>query len=572
MNRKDFLRILSAGSGSAAITPFAGFTFFNSNKSDFFAHPGNELSADVVIAGGGLGGCAAALAALRNGLSVILTEETGWIGGQLTQQGIPPDEHRWIETHGATRLYRELRTKIRQYYLRNYPLTKAARNQQYLNPGNGSVSRLCIEPRAALAVLNEMFAPNISNGKLKLLLNCKITGAEVDGDKVKSLKAEHPESGKNIQLIAPYFADATELGDLLPFTGTEYVTGSESKKETNELHASDIALPDNHQAFTYCLAMDYMPGSDNVIDKPRDYDFWRSFEPQLSPSWPGKLLSLVYTKPNTLEPWPLGFDPENDSTGNKLNLWKYRRVIDKNNFEPGFYSGDISAVNWPQNDYLPGNLFDTENENAFAENSEKAKQLSLSLFYWLQTEVPRPDGGQGWPGLRLRGDIMGTDDGLAKYPYVRESRRIKANFTILEEHVGKENRVLASGDKDVQKAADFYDSVGIGSYHIDLHPTSGGDNYIDFASLPFQIPLGALLPQRMENLLPANKNIGTTHITNGCYRLHPVEWNIGESVGMLVSFAVKKKTVPQNVRENSNLLNEFQNFIRKQGIETHWPD
>ena len=57
------------------------------------------LKADVVIIGGGLGGCAAALAALRSGLRVILTEETDWIGGQLTSQAVPPDENRWIELH-----------------------------------------------------------------------------------------------------------------------------------------------------------------------------------------------------------------------------------------------------------------------------------------------------------------------------------------------------------------------------------------------------------------------------------------------------------------------------------------
>ena len=153
-------------------------------------------------------------------------------------------------------------------------------------------------------------------------------------------------------------------------------------------------------------------------------------------------------------------------------------------------------------------------------------------MYWLQTEAPRPDGGTGWPGLRLRADVVGTEDGLAKYPYIRESRRILAEFTVLEEHCGRENRALVTGgERATVRAAQFDDSVGIGSYHIDLHPSTGGDNYIDFASLPFQIPLGALLPRRMKNLLPAAKNIGTTHITNGCYRLHPVEWNIGEAAG-----------------------------------------
>jgi hypothetical protein len=166
---------------------------------------------------------------------------------------------------------------------------------------------------------------------------------------------------------------------------------------------------------------------------------------------------------------------------------------------------------------------------------------------------------------------MGTEDGLAKYPYVRESRRIKALFTVLEEHVGKEQRAMVSGlTGDELKAATFHDSIGIGYYHIDLHPSSKGDNYIDFPSLPFQIPLGALIPQRMENLIPANKNIGTTHITNGCYRLHPVEWSIGEAVGMLVPFALSKNVSPKTVREDSALLKEFQEMLRSQGVETEW--
>jgi len=59
-----------------------------------------EMAADLVIVGGGTGGCAAALAALRNGLTVVMTEETDWIGGQFTQQAVPPDEHPWIESFG----------------------------------------------------------------------------------------------------------------------------------------------------------------------------------------------------------------------------------------------------------------------------------------------------------------------------------------------------------------------------------------------------------------------------------------------------------------------------------------
>ena len=80
-----------------------------------------------------------------------------------------------------------------------------------------------------------------------------------------------------------------------------------------------------------------------------------------------------------------------------------------------------------------------------------------------------------------------------------------------------------------------------------------------------------MIPVRVNNLLAASKNIGTTHVTNGCYRLHPVEWNIGESVGFLVAYALEKKVEPRAVRSKSNLLSDFQNRIRAQGIETDWP-
>ena len=143
MNRRQFLErcglassicwypaLAAAGSGQTAPTP------------------GAALKADVLIVGAGLGGCAAALAAARSGKRVAITEPTDWIGGQLTQQAVPPDEHRWIERFGCTRSYRQLRDHIRDYYRRYYALSERGKAQKFLNPGSGSVSRLCHEPRA----------------------------------------------------------------------------------------------------------------------------------------------------------------------------------------------------------------------------------------------------------------------------------------------------------------------------------------------------------------------------------------------------------------------------------------
>ncbi len=191
-------------------------------------------------------------------------------------------------------------------------------------------------------------------------------------------------------------------------------------------------------------------------------------------------------------------------------------------------------------------------------------------MYWLQTECPRPDGKLGWKGLRLRPDLVGTEDGLAKAPYIRESRRIEAEFTVVEQHVGTESRRAATKTQDVQ-AQSFSDSVGVGSYRIDLHPSTGGDNYIDISSLPFQIPLGALIPRRVENVLPACKNLGTTHVTNGCYRLHPVEWAIGEAAGALAAYCLEIKESPRSIRNAPKRLAAFQARLAAQGVEIAWP-
>lgn len=519
-----------------------------------------ELRCDVAVIGGGTGGVAAALAALRNGMRVVMTEETDWVGGQLTSQMVPPDEHPWVEQFGGTRLYREYRSRIRSYYRDHYPLTAEARGRWNLNPGDGSVSRLTHEPHVSVAVFESMLARYISGGQLTLLYDTVPVRADVSGDRVLAVTVRH-KSGVSRAISAAYFVDATEQGELLPLAGVEFVTGFESQKETQEPHAPSMAQPANIQAFTVCFAADYVAGEDHTIDRPSEYGFWRDYVPAMRPAWPGKLLSWEMSDPVKLTPRRVMFDPsaERNAPG-ELNLFIYRRIANKRNFAAGAYAGDVSLVNWPQNDYLLGDLLGS---SALA-HLARGKQLSLSLLYWMQTEAPRPDGGQGWKGLRLRGDLAGTEDGLAKYPYIRESRRMKAEFTVLEQHVAVEARKS-------KEAETFADSVGVGSYRIDLHPSSGGDNYIDVSSLPFQIPLGALIPRRVENVLAGCKNLGVTHITNGCYRLHPVEWNIGEAAGTVAAEAVRTGHVPRHIRNTAVLLAGLQARLTAQGFELAWP-
>jgi hypothetical protein len=338
------------------------------------------------------------------------------------------------------------------------------------------------------------------------------------------------------------------------------VIGSEAQSETNELHAPAQADPLDQQAITWCFAVDHLPGEDHIIEKPAQYDFWKTYQADF---WPDKQLSWHDVHPITLAARHRAiFEPVVDGKP-AHDFWHYRRILDKGKYPEGAFASDISLVNWPQIDYWLGPLVGVSEEEK-AKHLEASYQLSLSLLYWMQTEAPNIDGGTGYPGLRLRSDVTGTHHGLAIAPYIRESRRIRAEFTVVEEHVGVE--------QSPDGPAKFHDSVGVGSYRIDLHPSTVPRTYVDISSWPFQIPLGSLIPQRVENLLPANKNLGVTHITNGCYRLHPVEWNIGEAAGALAAWALETGESPRAIRNDEARLTGFQDTLVKMlGFELDWP-
>jgi hypothetical protein len=514
------------------------------------------LRTDVAIIGGGLGACAAALAAARLGRRVIMTDETRWVGGQLTNQIVPPDEHPWIEEYGATASYRALRNGIRDHYRAHVPLTGEARANQFLNPGNGWVSKLCADPRVAVAVLHQMMLPYQLAGTLFVLQPHRLRRALTEGDRVTGAVVRGVESGLDTLIEAPFFIDATLYGEFLALAGVEHTVGAESQADTGEPHASDRADAGGQQAITVCFAVEHLPGEDHTIERPLEYDFWRDVRPR---GWPGRLLDWTTVRPETGEPLTRHMFEADDG----LPWWRFRRILDRENFADGFAPSDVTVVNWPQNDYWFGPVVGVD-EAVAARHLDAARQLSLSLLYWLQTEAPRADGGVGYPGLRLRGDVVGgTPDGLAPAPYVRESRRIQAEFTVLEQHIA---HPLRPDGPEL-----FHDSVGIGCYRIDLHPRTNGAGYLDIGCWPFQIPLGAMIPVRVDNVLPGGKNLGVTHITNGAYRVHPVEWNVGEAAGLLTVFCLDRKVPPRAVRNEPKLLEEFQSLLRRQGIELSWP-
>ncbi len=494
---------------------------------------------DVIIVGGSLGGAAAALSAGSSTYSVCLFEASDWIGGQFSSQGVTkPDENRYIESVGSTANYRNFRHAVRAFYRNNYRLSSQGAGQPTLNPG-GPYPGFSTEPRAASNVLLQRLQarPNIH-----VRLNTHITTVDVQGDQVQSVTAVGPDGTQTVY-TAKYFLDATDLGDLLPMANVEHALGAEAKSDTGEPNAPDTARPDWIQPITSVVALEHRPSGENhTIAPPPNY---ATLKTQQNYTVVDGYISKVFQA--------------------GVDMWTYRRYIDAANFNDPAFPNDLSMLNMGANDYQ-GATPPSGSATQDAAIIGRARQAALGFVYWLQTEVRRDDGsGNGYPNLKVRTDQFGTSDGTSAQPYIREGRRIKARYTIVQQDLDQAYR-------GGPRAKNYPDSCGIGFYGgLDIHALAAVGMPQQFITIwPFQIPLRSLIPVRVTNLIPACKNIGTTHITNGAYRLHPVEWNIGESAGMLARFAIANNVSPGTVATTPTLLRSFQHLLLSVGVPLFW--
>lgn len=512
-----------------------------------------KIKSQIIICGASLGGTIAAYSAAREGKDVVLLEGTKWIGGQLTSQAVPPDEHHWIEDQGCTGTYRAYRERVRDHYRALDGFKEELKKAPSFCPGDSEVSFLAHPPRLALSILNEMLDPFVKAGNLKVYTEAKMLECLTEGDDIVAVI--YDVGGEQMRFEGEYFLDGTDIGDLIKMSGAEYRVGAESRDETGEEDAPPVADPEDMQAFIYSACIENRREGDYTIEKPALYDRFASLITPYDENH--KVFSMFGPNSSTGKAKQFAMFPGErlpDGT-HPFPLFPYRRIVCSEFFTDGSHPYDVTLINWPQNDFYLGNLFDCEDAE---ENKYLAQQFTLSFVYWLQTEAPRYDGGKGYPYFRLAPEYVGTDNGLSMAPYVRESRRIKAKFTVTETAVCD------------PEACRFPDSVGVGSYPIDLHITHKTHTFFYKPTYRFTIPLGAMIPERMRNLIPSCKNIASTHLTNGCYRLHPVEWNIGEVAGYLASFAIDRGVRPVDVWENKELFAEFAAHLEDCGIQRYW--
>ena len=498
-----------------------------------------EVRCDVLVAGAGMGGIGAALAVARRGHSVCLTEETDWVGGQATSGGVSAlDENRFIEFAGGTRSYQEFRRGIRDWYRKQGHLTAQAAEWENLNPGACYVSPLCFEPRVGVQVLDRM----LSGPRIQVFRRTAVFALDRQAHRIDSALAWRFEERKVVRFRIRFVLDATEMGDLLPLAKVPYVVGAESQSDTAEPDAPAQGNPACVQSFTYPFVVERAARVGTPIEKPAGYDailkrqgFSLKANYPVEFGWRGDFEYRMFGDeppiPNNMSPGP---------------MFPWRRLLDHRNFASGV-PNDIALMNWPRQDYGVESPLDREPVE-LAGILQRAKQTSEAFLYWLQHDYPE---------LKLRADVMGTADGISKYPYVRESRRMVARGRVAEQDIIDELQTGA-------RAKWFGDSVGTGFYMVDIHPCGANEHGRMRMPKPFQIPLATLLTREAVNFLPAGKNLGVTHLTNGAFRLHPVEWNVGEAAGTVASLWIEGGGEPQ--------AGAVQTELAKAGVPMVWFD
>lgn len=135
----------------------------------------------------------------------------------------------------------------------------------------------------------------------------------------------------------------------------------------------------------------------------------------------------------------------------------------------------------------------------------------------------------------------------------RESRRIAGEYKIKAE--------------DLLNEREFDDSIGYGSFFIDIHNCSGPgmdkDMYRPHKGFKYQIPYRALLPKNIDNLIAAGRCISCDHIALGSLRVMPQCFIEGDAAGCAAALSLKDNKTPKtidtkvlqkNLREHVNAI------------------
>lgn len=361
----------------------------------------------------------------------------------------------------------------------------------------GWVSNVLFEPKVGDEILKKMTA---CERNLSVWYNASFVSATPKG---KGWMVSIRQNGVVKEVLANVVVDATELGDVAKHCGVKYDIGMEARAVCGEDIAPEIAN-DIIQDLTYVMILkDY--GVDKTIAKPVGYD--------------ASLFYCTAASPNCTNPKP------------GQTVWPKEKMMTYGKLPNGKY-----MINWPieGNDYHLNIIEMTPAERNVA--LEKAKHFSLCYLYYMQTEL-------GFNTFGLDDSQFPTADHFPLIPYHRESRRIHGLVRFNVNHVAKPYD---------QPEPLYRTGIAVGDYPIDHHhkryPQWDKLPDLHFYPVPsYNVPLGALVPKGVDNLIVAEKSISVSNLLNGSTRLQPVVLQIGQAAGALAATSVKaKKAVSQS--------------------------
>ena len=338
---------------------------------------------------------------------------------------------------------------------------------------------------------------------------------------------------------APYVLDATETGDLLPLAGTEYVTGFESQADTGEPSAPADGPAAQHAGRLGAASRSTTSTATTPSTGPRDYDFWRDVPAATSGA--ARCSASRRPNPRTLEIAERSFTPNPDDDplpveADQRKTARRPRTCGRSAASPpgatsrrGAYASDITPGELADDRLLRGPDHRRARGRAGAPPARRPGAVACRCCTGCRPRRRAPTAAPASRACGCAATSPAPRDGLARRPTSASRRRIRAVYTVVEQDLSH-RRARRPGRR--RATATRSASACTAST---CTPRPAATTTSTSARCPFEIPLGALLPRRVTNLLPAGKNIGTTHITNGCYRLHPVEWNIGEAAGALAA-------------------------------------
>ncbi|KPQ37187.1 MAG: FAD dependent oxidoreductase/S-layer homology domain [Phormidesmis priestleyi Ana] len=529
---------------------------------------GSTLTCSILVVGGSTAAYSAALTALSMNVDVCLVQSHAMVGGQFTAQGLPASDDgdllKQSQSFSTVEGEKFAISKSQRWFRARQRQLQPVEGRLQQNPGGAWVCPITTTPVVSAIALNERLIPYLESGLLRLVPNSEpvevfLTNTPGEQQRVTGVKFQRTGTAFHFTVNAPITLEATDFGDLLELAQLPSRVGQEARNDTGEAILPDHAIPQCQQSFTFNIVVEHTaPGQGKRVPAPAGYghDYWLNPYEFTGDYWLKR--SNAWQRRHFFEPY---------------GIFRYRRIFRRSLSPKTISIGDIAVINWgtsphPEkgeccgNDFRFGHLIGVSR----AERQvliQRARDRAQAYIHYLQTH--------GVPDLKTRGDLTWSADGIALEPYIREARRGIALTTIRHEDVAE------SFFPNQARARCFDDSVGVGQYHyLDLHGNLVAGHITpkgkDVTALPFSLPAKSLVPMTTDGLILSAKSIGTTHITNAAYRMHPVEWAIGEASGFLAVFCAWTGESPRRIVETLPLLRKLQGFMARNGIPIFWFD